>query len=174
MLPTYLPAYLPRVVWWTLINILASGTAFREIKGKLFPSVGMKKHGEHIRVNFGQSPFVYDIDGMMSVSNDSSSASPSPMSSGVSPIDSVSEVPTLGPLFNEQDLFEARHILRYVPPAHVELILRDFRSEIWRNDQACRERDLKGCRFNFAKGLIQREKAHIRNEIASTRYICLL
>jgi hypothetical protein len=49
-------------------NILA-GTAFREIKGKLFPSVGMKKTGEHIRVNFGQSPFVFDIDGMMAVSN---------------------------------------------------------------------------------------------------------
>ena len=27
----------------------------------------MKKSGEHIRVNFGQSPFVFDIDGMMSV-----------------------------------------------------------------------------------------------------------
>ncbi|EPE32606.1 Concanavalin A-like lectins/glucanase [Glarea lozoyensis ATCC 20868] len=46
------------------------GVAFREIKGKLFPSVGMKKSGEHIRVNFGQSPFVFDIDGMMSVSRD--------------------------------------------------------------------------------------------------------
>lgn len=45
------------------------GTAFRDIKenkGKLFPSVGMKKTGEHIRVNFGQRPFVFDIDGMMS------------------------------------------------------------------------------------------------------------
>lgn len=29
----------------------------------------MKKSGEHIRVNFGQSPFVFDIDGMMSASN---------------------------------------------------------------------------------------------------------
>ncbi|KAH8601031.1 hypothetical protein B0O99DRAFT_589892 [Bisporella sp. PMI_857] len=45
------------------------GTAFREIKGKLFPSIGMKKSGEHIRVNFGQSPFVFDIDGMMAASN---------------------------------------------------------------------------------------------------------
>ncbi len=44
------------------------GTAFREIKGKLFPSVGMKKPGEHIRINLGQSPFIFDIDGMMSVS----------------------------------------------------------------------------------------------------------
>jgi hypothetical protein len=39
------------------------------VKGKLFPSVGMKKSGEHIRVNFGQSPFVFDIDGIMSVSS---------------------------------------------------------------------------------------------------------
>ncbi|KAE8452802.1 hypothetical protein EG329_013074 [Mollisiaceae sp. DMI_Dod_QoI] len=48
------------------------GTAFRDIKenkGKLFPSVGMKKAGEHVRVNFGQRPFVFDIDGMMSASN---------------------------------------------------------------------------------------------------------
>ncbi|ESZ91677.1 hypothetical protein SBOR_7934 [Sclerotinia borealis F-4128] len=46
------------------------GTAFRDIKGKgkLFPSVGMKKPGEHIRVNFGQSPFVFDIDSMILVS----------------------------------------------------------------------------------------------------------
>ncbi|KAI9643906.1 hypothetical protein NHQ30_007257 [Ciborinia camelliae] len=46
------------------------GTAFRDINGKrdLFPSVGMKKPGEHIRVNFGQSPFVFDIDGMILVS----------------------------------------------------------------------------------------------------------
>ncbi|TVY48508.1 Uncharacterized protein LOCC1_G001221 [Lachnellula occidentalis] len=41
--------------------------AFREIKSniKLFPSVGMKKSGEHVRINFGQTPFVFDIDGMM-------------------------------------------------------------------------------------------------------------
>lgn len=46
------------------------GTAFRDInKVKLYPSVGMKRAGEHIRVNFGQSPFIFDIDGMMSASN---------------------------------------------------------------------------------------------------------
>lgn len=44
------------------------GTAFREVRGRLFPSIGMKKTGEHIRVNFGQSPFVFDIDGMMAAS----------------------------------------------------------------------------------------------------------
>ncbi|KAH0550885.1 hypothetical protein GP486_007751 [Trichoglossum hirsutum] len=41
------------------------GTAFRDIKGKIFPAVGMKKPGEHVRVNFGQSPFVFDIDSVM-------------------------------------------------------------------------------------------------------------
>lgn len=49
-------------------NFHVLGTAFREVKGKLFPSVGMKKSGEHIRVNFGQSPFVFDIDSMMAAS----------------------------------------------------------------------------------------------------------
>ncbi|KAI9842560.1 MAG: hypothetical protein M1837_007073 [Sclerophora amabilis] len=46
-------------------NGLNLGTAFRDIKGKLYPSVGMKRPGEHIRANFGQSPFVFDIDAMM-------------------------------------------------------------------------------------------------------------
>ncbi|KAI8633854.1 ran-binding protein [Xylariaceae sp. FL1651] len=41
------------------------GVAFRDIKGKLYPAVGIKKAGEHIRVNFGQSPFVFDIDKAM-------------------------------------------------------------------------------------------------------------
>ncbi|KAI8953549.1 ran-binding protein [Xylaria longipes] len=38
------------------------GPAFRDIKGKLYPVVGIKKAGEIIRVNFGQSPFVFKID----------------------------------------------------------------------------------------------------------------
>lgn len=42
------------------------GTAFTGIKtDKLYPSVGMKKPGEHIRANFGKSPFMFDIDGYM-------------------------------------------------------------------------------------------------------------
>ncbi|KAH8670902.1 SPRY domain-containing protein [Xylariales sp. PMI_506] len=41
------------------------GIAFRDMKGKLYPVIGMKRTGEHVRVNFGQTPFVYDIDGMM-------------------------------------------------------------------------------------------------------------
>ncbi|KAI1347003.1 ran-binding protein [Xylaria sp. FL0043] len=38
------------------------GPAFRDIKGRLYPVVGIKKAGEIIRVNFGQSPFVFKID----------------------------------------------------------------------------------------------------------------
>ncbi|PSR87304.1 CTLH/CRA C-terminal to lish motif domain-domain-containing protein [Coniella lustricola] len=41
------------------------GQAFAEVKGKLYPSVGLKKPGEHIRVNFGQTEFIYDINGLM-------------------------------------------------------------------------------------------------------------
>ena len=45
------------------------GAAFRDIKGiKLYPSIGMKKPGVHIKVNFGQDPFMFDIDEAMRVS----------------------------------------------------------------------------------------------------------
>jgi hypothetical protein len=45
------------------------GPAFKEIKDtKLYPSVGMKKMGTQVRLNFGQYPFMFDIDGMMAVS----------------------------------------------------------------------------------------------------------
>ena len=43
------------------------GTAFKELKNmRPFPSVGMKKHtGTWIGANFGQRPFIFDIDAMM-------------------------------------------------------------------------------------------------------------
>ncbi|KAF2091266.1 ran-binding protein [Saccharata proteae CBS 121410] len=43
------------------------GTAFRNLPTDkdLFPAVGVKKAGEHLRVNFGQTPFVFDIDNMV-------------------------------------------------------------------------------------------------------------
>lgn len=45
-----------------------TGTAFREVRGaNLYPSISLKKAGEHVRVNFGQSPFVFDIDNMLVV-----------------------------------------------------------------------------------------------------------
>lgn len=55
---SYLPAHADRVNF-------PSGIAFREVKGKLYPSVGLKKTGEHVRVNFGQTPFIFDIDSVM-------------------------------------------------------------------------------------------------------------
>jgi hypothetical protein len=39
----------------------------KNIKGKLYPVVGMKKKDDHILANFGQMPFQFDIDGYMKV-----------------------------------------------------------------------------------------------------------
>lgn len=50
-----------------LLLTVNTETAFRDIKGDLYPTVGMKKPGEHIRVNFGQEPFVFSIDAMVKV-----------------------------------------------------------------------------------------------------------
>ncbi|KAK2736428.1 hypothetical protein FQN57_000761 [Myotisia sp. PD_48] len=43
------------------------GYAFRDLKlNKVFPAIGMKKQpGAHIKSNFGQQPFMFDIDSMM-------------------------------------------------------------------------------------------------------------
>ncbi|KAK3325598.1 hypothetical protein B0H66DRAFT_129849 [Apodospora peruviana] len=38
---------------------------FKDVKGKLYPTVGLKKPGDHVLVNFGQRPFMFDIDGYM-------------------------------------------------------------------------------------------------------------
>ena len=45
------------------------GNAFRELRNvRLFPSVGMKKQPTvHLVANFGQQPFIFDIDGMVKV-----------------------------------------------------------------------------------------------------------
>ena len=44
------------------------GKAFDGIKGsELYPSVGIKKPQEHLRANFGQTPFIFDIDSMIEV-----------------------------------------------------------------------------------------------------------
>lgn len=34
---------------------------------RLYPAVGLKKAGDNIKVNFGQSQFVFDIDSMVEV-----------------------------------------------------------------------------------------------------------
>lgn len=40
---------------------------FKDVKGKLYPTIGLKKPGDHVIVNFGQTPFLFDIDGYMKV-----------------------------------------------------------------------------------------------------------
>lgn len=52
---------------WLLNQI--KGNAFRELAGlvKVYPSVGMKRPHAHLSVNFGQKPFMFDIDRMVSV-----------------------------------------------------------------------------------------------------------
>lgn len=45
-----------------------TGFAVQDIpRHKLYPSVSLKKQGEEILVNFGQEPFVYNIDDLMNV-----------------------------------------------------------------------------------------------------------
>jgi hypothetical protein len=59
----------------TLINcgneaeLTGLGNAFHDLRNvKLYPSVGMKKQPPvHLKANFGQEPFVFDIDGMVRV-----------------------------------------------------------------------------------------------------------
>ena len=52
----------------TLELIRGADYAFRDVKNiLLFPSVGMKRLHAHLEANFGQRPFVYDIDGMVKV-----------------------------------------------------------------------------------------------------------
>ncbi|KAL8699021.1 MAG: hypothetical protein Q9201_006244 [Fulgogasparrea decipioides] len=47
-------------------NGVHQGTAFRDLKDILvYPSVGMKRPNAQVTVNFGQTPFVYDIDDMI-------------------------------------------------------------------------------------------------------------
>ncbi|KAL7949598.1 hypothetical protein V8C42DRAFT_311370 [Trichoderma barbatum] len=42
------------------------GVAFHDVnRSNLYPTISLKKQGEEVLVNFGQSPFVYNIDDMM-------------------------------------------------------------------------------------------------------------
>ncbi|KAK9360531.1 concanavalin A-like lectin/glucanase domain-containing protein [Lipomyces starkeyi] len=46
-------------------NGIALETAFKDLKGTLYPAVGMRTIGEHVRANFGQREFVFDIESYM-------------------------------------------------------------------------------------------------------------
>ena len=62
--------YIFRVFWE--LHLITNGfldDAFKDLRDiKLYPSIGMKRPHAHLSVNFGQKPFVFNIDGMMSVS----------------------------------------------------------------------------------------------------------
>jgi hypothetical protein len=42
-------------------NGTSLGVAFRGISGKLYPAVGIRSRGAHVRVNFGQRPFLRNV-----------------------------------------------------------------------------------------------------------------
>lgn len=48
---------------------MVAGNAFHDLRDvKLYPSVGMKKQPPvHLKANFGQDPFIFDIDAMVKV-----------------------------------------------------------------------------------------------------------
>ncbi|KAK9476700.1 concanavalin A-like lectin/glucanase domain-containing protein [Lipomyces japonicus] len=46
-------------------NGISLDVAFKDVKGTLYPAVGMRTIGEHVRANFGQKPFIFDIDSYM-------------------------------------------------------------------------------------------------------------
>ncbi|KAK2189475.1 hypothetical protein NP493_106g07006 [Ridgeia piscesae] len=48
-------------------NGISLGIAFRELPSYLYPTVGLQTPGEVIEANFGQSPFVYDIEDYIKV-----------------------------------------------------------------------------------------------------------
>ncbi|KAG5986470.1 hypothetical protein E4U54_005403 [Claviceps lovelessii] len=57
--------FLDHTVFFTR-NGVNLGTAFHDVtRSKLYPAVSLKKPRERVTVNFGQSPFVFDIDIMM-------------------------------------------------------------------------------------------------------------
>jgi len=51
----------------TAFRDLTFDTPGRTAKGDFWPAVGFRKSGEHLRVNFGQKPFVFDIDAYIRV-----------------------------------------------------------------------------------------------------------
>jgi hypothetical protein len=73
-------------------------TAFHDVttKGKLYPSISLKKQGEHIRANFGQAPFVFNIDDVVRAQSEK-------VRSEIEAADTTQLEPNLG----ESDLIQA-------------------------------------------------------------------
>ncbi|KAK3327322.1 hypothetical protein B0T19DRAFT_484453 [Cercophora scortea] len=47
------------------LEVAFRDVAFKDPKTRLYPTVGLKKPGDHVLANFGQVPFQFDIDGYM-------------------------------------------------------------------------------------------------------------
>ena len=60
------------LLWNRVLTLFAPGNAFKDLtaaNGKtIYPSIGMKRPNAQVNVNFGQAPFVFDIEDMVLVS----------------------------------------------------------------------------------------------------------
>ena len=143
----------------------------------------MKKPGEHIRVNLGQSPFIFDIDGMMLVSYpDSSYAYVSSAMSRESsiPLSTASSATLvggsgvglegLGESPHEEVVFFKNHLqsLRRYPQGlssfHDELLRVPV---IRRYDAMLKALSVK----NIADNVEQQEKQFVRQQVEATRCV---
>lgn len=65
---TFVLSSFPSCNWLTLRLAIPKGYAFCNLQGKLYPTVGLRTPNEAIRVNFGNEPFRFDIEGLVLVS----------------------------------------------------------------------------------------------------------
>ena len=60
--------FLDQTVFYTKDGNMV-GTAFTNVRNHLYPTVGLRTQGEVVEANFGQSAFLFDIDGYVKVSD---------------------------------------------------------------------------------------------------------
>ncbi|KAK2784465.1 hypothetical protein FQN52_007169 [Onygenales sp. PD_12] len=115
-------------------NGIHLGNAFRELRNvKLYPSVGVKKYpGAHLRANFGQFPFIYDIDGMMAKEK-----------LGVQADISTTSISNLHPSLDETAFIQELVAQFLAHGGYVETV-RAFTEEVQEESRALRARDGSG------------------------------
>ncbi|KAL2143086.1 hypothetical protein VTI28DRAFT_365 [Corynascus sepedonium] len=79
------------------LPIAFKNVPFKDVKGKLYPIVGLKKKEDHIMANFGQRPFMFDIDGYMKrqqdlIEDEIRLADTSKLASGLSETDLIQQL----------------------------------------------------------------------------------
>jgi hypothetical protein len=60
--------FLDQTVFYTKDGNMV-GTAFTDVRNHLYPTVGLRTQGEVVEANFGQTAFLFDIDGYVKVSS---------------------------------------------------------------------------------------------------------